>query len=68
MFSSILAAVSAAVGDCVGAEWGGSAVGLCQGAVPVGAHHTPSLTKIGLVLEAPQASRPAPEQGECRTS
>lgn len=66
IFSSILAAVSVAVGDCVGSEWGGSAMGLCQGAVPVGAHHTPSLAKICLFLEAPQASRPAPQQGEYR--
>lgn len=67
-FSSVLAVVSVAVGDCVGAERGGSSVGLCQSAVPVGAHHTASLAQICVFLEAPQASRPASQQGECRTN
>lgn len=65
---SILAAVPVAVGDGVGAERGGSGVGLRQGALPVGAHHTPSLTKICVVLEAPQTSRPASQQGEYRST
>lgn len=64
--SSILAAVPVAVGDGVGAERGGSSVGLCQGAVPVGARHTPSLTEICVVLEASQTSRPASQEGEYR--
>lgn len=65
---SILAAVPVALGDGVGAERGGSGVGLRQGALPVGAHHTPSLTKICVVLEAPQTSRPASQKGEYRST
>lgn len=45
-----------AVGDGVGAKWGGSCVGLCQGALPVGARHTPPLAQICVVLEAPETS------------
>lgn len=65
--SSILAPLPVAMGDGVGAEWSGSSVGLCQGAVPVGASHTASLTKICVLLEAPQTSRPASQQSECRS-
>lgn len=57
-----------AMGDCVGAEWGGSRVGLCQSALPVGACHTPSLPKICVLLEASQASRPASQQSECSSA
>lgn len=56
---SVLAALPVALGDGVGAERGGSGVGLRPGAVPVGAHHPASLAKIGVILEAPQTSRPA---------
>lgn len=56
-----------AVGDGVGAERCRSGVGLRQGAVPVGARHTPSLAKICVVLEASQTGRPASQQGEYRS-
>lgn len=61
--SSILAAMPVAMGDCVGVERGGSGVGLCQSALPVGASHTPSFPKICVLLEASQAGRPPPQQG-----
>lgn len=54
LLHSILAAMPVAMGDGVGAERGGSSVGLRQGALPVGAHYSPSLAKICVVLEAPQ--------------
>ena len=66
--SSILAAVPVAMGDGVGAEWSGSGVGLCEGAIPVGARHTPSLAKLCVILEAPQASGSASQQGEYRSA
>lgn len=66
--SSILDAVPVAMGDGVGAERGGSSVGLRKGALPVGACHTPSLPKICFLLEAPQTSRPASQQGEYRSA
>lgn len=53
VFPSLLAPLSVAVGGGVGAEWSRSGVGLCQGALPLGAHHAPSLTKISVILEAP---------------
>lgn len=59
-----MAAVSCAVGDCVGVEWRGGSVGVCKGAVPVGACDTPSLAQFCVLLEAPQAGRRAPAQGE----
>lgn len=66
--SSVLAALPVAVGDGVGAERGGSSVGLCQGALLVGTCHAPSLPKICVVLETPQTSRPASQKGGCPTS
>lgn len=59
-----MAAVSCAVGDCVGVEWRGGGVGLCKGAVPVGAGHASSLAKICVLLEAPQTGGRAPAPGE----
>lgn len=59
VFPSRLAPLSVAVGDGVGAEWSRSSVGLCQGALPLGAHHTSSFAKICVFLETPQTSRPA---------
>lgn len=53
VFPSLLASLPVAMGDGVGAEWSRSGVGLCQGALPLGAHHTPSFTKIGVILETP---------------
>lgn len=59
-----MAAVPVAVGDGVGAERGGGSVGLRQGVVPVGACHATPFAKICVLLEAPQTSRPASQQGE----
>lgn len=59
-----MAAVPVALGDGVGAERGGSSVGLCQGALLVGTCHTSSLPKICVVLETPQTSRPTSQKGE----
>lgn len=53
VFPSLLAPLSVAMGDGVGTEWSRSSVGLCQGALPLGAHHTPSLAKICVILETP---------------
>lgn len=61
---SLVAAVPAALGDGVGAERRGRGVGLRQGALPVGACHAAALAQVRLLLEAPQAGRPSPLQGE----
>lgn len=64
--SSILAKVPFALGDGMGAERGGSSVGLRQGALLVGTRDTPSLPEICVLLEASQTSRPASQEGEYR--
>lgn len=56
LFFSILASLPVAMGDGVGAKWSGSSMGLCEGALPVGAHHTPSFSKICVILETPETS------------
>lgn len=59
-----MAALPVALGDGVGAERRGRGVGLRQGALPVGARHAAALAQVRLLLEAPQAGRPSPLQGE----
>lgn len=56
--------VFVAVGDGVGTEWDRCGVGVCAGALPMGACDPSPLTQICVLLEAPQAGRPASVQGE----
>lgn len=63
---SVVAALPPALGDGVGAERGGSRVGLRPRALPVGARHAAALAQVRVVLETPQTSRPASQKGERR--
>lgn len=54
-YLSFLVMVFVAVGDGVDTERDWCSMGVCAGALPMGAHHPSSLAQIGVFLEASQA-------------